>query len=315
MERRGVTAPPPESGATRNMATKAKRKLALEQPLLDAPKGDWHDLADRISENPLLYVGAVLFVIVAALAGWLIRVYQTAANQEFATEFARALEADDEAAVITALEPLANEKQEALYMLGETAFEAGDFEAAKNAFTRLREEHSNSPHVPDAVEGLGFIAENNGEYDEAKRHYKDIMDNWPESFAAKRQQFNIGRCEEAAGNNEAAIDAYRAQTLAFPNSRVANRASAMMTQLQAELGIPETEADNELESALNAVLENAKETEEPAATEAEITEMPEEPEVTEAAPAIDSQKLELNLPAPGEGAGATDEATDTADTP
>ena len=299
------------------MATKAKRKPVHDQPLLDAPKGDWHDLADRISENPLLYIGAVLFVIVAALAGWLIRVYQTASNQEFATEYARALEADDEAAIITALEPLANEKAEALYMLAETAFASGDFEAAKEAFLRMQSEHPDSPHVPDAVEGLGFIAENNGEFDEAKRRYQEIMDKWPASFAAKRQQFNIGRCEEAAGNNEAAIDAYRAQTLAFPNSRVANRASSMMARLQAELGPVETEADAELESALNAVLNTATETEESPAPEAEITEMPEEPGVTEAeaAPAVDTQKLELNLPAPGEGAGAETPETDVADTP
>lgn len=297
------------------MATKAKRKLAHDQPLLEAPRGDWHDLADRITENPMLYVGAVLFVIVAALAGWLIRVYQTTANQAFATEYARALEADDEAAVITALEPLANEKEEALYLLAETAFAAGDFEKAKDAFNRMQTEYPKSPHTPDAVEGLGFIAENNGQYDEAKRLYQEVMDKWPQSFAAKRQQFNMGRCEEAAGNNEAAIEAYRAQTLAFPNSQVANRASSMMARLQAELGPAETEADAELESALNAVLESATDTEEPVATEAEITEMPQEPEVTEAAPAADTQKLELNLPAPGAGAGAAAPETDPADTP
>lgn len=299
------------------MATKAKRKLAVEQPLLDAPRGDWHDLADRISENPLFFIGAVLFVIVAAIAGWLIRVYQTSANQEFATEYARALDAEDEAAVITALEPLANEKQEALYMLGETAFAAGELEKAKDAFTRIRQEHPDSPFVPDAVEGLGFIAENNGDYDEAKRQYQDVLDNWPESFAAKRQQLNIGRCEEAAGNTEAAIDAYRAQTLAFPNSRVANRASSMMARLQAELGPVATEADTELESALNAVLESATEPEATAETNAEITEMPEETPATEAAPALDAPQLELTLPAPGAGEGAAEPETETdvADTP
>lgn len=290
------------------MATKAKRRITTEQPLPDAPKGDWHDLADRIAENPLLFVGAGLFIIAAAAAGWLIRIYQISLNQDFATEYARAFDAEDKAAIITALEPLAEQKHEALYMLGETAYTNSDFDTAKDAFTRLRQDYPDSPFVPDSVEGLGFIAENNSDYDEAKRRYQDVIDNWPESFAAKRQQFNIGRCEEAAGNSEAAIDAYRAQTLAFPNSRVATRANSLMAQLQAKLGPTETEADSELESVLNAVLESTNESEasaeEPTTTETEITEA-EEPE-TETPPAIEIQKLELSLPAPGEGAGAAE---------
>ena len=89
----------------------------------------------------------------------------------------------------------------------------------------------------------------------------------------------------------------------------------MMARLQAELGPEETGEDSELESALNAVLESTEATEEPAATEAEVSEMPDE--VTEAAPAVDPQKLELTLPAPGEGAGAveTNEAEEAVETP
>ncbi len=293
------------------MATKVKRSTAIEKPLPDAPKGDWHDLADRIAENPLLYVGAVLFVIVAAVAGWLIRIYQASAHQEFATEYARAFESEDDAAVIAALEPLAKDSHEALYMLGETAYTKGEFESAKDAFTRMRADFPESPFVPDAVEGLGFIAESNGNYDEAKQYYQDVLNNWPDSFAAKRQQLNIGRAEEAAGNAEAAIDAYRAQTLAFPNSRVATRASGMLARLQAEIGPTESEADADLQNALDAVMQEASEVEE--TVEAEITEMPED--TVESPEAIEPQKLELSLPAPGEGAGTTETEVETVDTP
>jgi len=302
------------------MATKAKRKLPREQPLPEAPKGDWRDLAERIAENPLLYVGAGIFIIIAATSGWLIRVYQNSVNQDFATEYAQAFDADDKAGIISALEPLAEQKHEALYMLGETAYTTGDFETAKDAFTRMRQDHPDSPFVADSVEGLGFIAENNADYDEAKRLYQDVIDNWPKSFAAKRQQFNIGRCEEAAGNPEAAIDAYRAQTLAFPNSRVATRANSLMAQLQAKLGPVETETDSELQNALNAVLESTADTEESDPIEPEITEMPEQPEESieiddaiETPPTIAPQKLELTLPKPGEGAGAVE--VDEAESP
>jgi tetratricopeptide (TPR) repeat protein len=295
------------------MATKAKR--AAEQPLAVAPQSDWRDLADRVAENPLLYVGAVLFVIVAAIAGWLVRVYQVSADQEFATAYARALEAEEEADVVAALEPLAEEQPVALYMLGETALRAGEMDKAKDAFTRVRQDYPKSPYAPDAAEGLGFMAESNGDYAEAKRIYQEILDTWPDSFAAKRQQFNIGRCEEEAGKPEAAIEAYRAQTLAFPNSRVATRATNQMTMLQAKMEPEATEADSELESALNAVLESTSEGEEAATpeapVEAEVTEMPEE--TVETPPAEEAPKLELTLPEPGAGAGAVemDDAEDT----
>jgi len=281
------------------MATKAKHTPSHEQPLPDASKGDWHDLADRVAENPLIYVGAGLFIIVAAIAGWLIRVYQTSESQAFATEYARAFNNVDKAEVITALEPLAEEKQEALYMLGETAYLTGDYDKATDAFTRMRQDYPDSPFAPDAVEGLGFIAESNEDYGEAKKQYQEVIANWPESFAAKRQQFNIGRCEQAAGNTEAAIDAYRAQSLAFPNSRVATRSNSLMAQLQAELGPVETETDSELESALNAVLDSTGEVDEAGAID----------DADETTTALEPQKLELSLPAPGEGVGVAEEVT------
>lgn len=296
------------------MATKVKR-AAAEQPLPAPPGGDWRDLADRIAENPLLYIGAILFVVVAGIAGWLIRMYQVSVDQEFATEYARALDQEDDAAVVTALEPLADEKPVALYMLAENAYKAGELDKAKEAYTRMREKYPESPYAADAVEGLGFIAELNGNYDEAKGFYQDVLDSWPDSFAAKRQQFNIGRCEEAAGNTEAAIDAYRAQTLAFPNSRVAARANSQLAMLQAETTTTGS-AESDVENALNAVLESTGETEETPAEEpavdAEITEMP--VDVIDAPP-VDTEKLELTLPEPGAGAGAVDmeEAEDAED--
>jgi tetratricopeptide (TPR) repeat protein len=279
------------------MATKAKQTPNHEQPLPEPSKGDWHDLADRVAENPLIYVGAGLFIIVAAITGWLIRVYQMSEHQAFATEYARAFDNQDKAEIVTALKPLAEEKQEALYMLGETAYMTGDFETAADAFTRMRQDHPDSPFVPDAVEGLGFIAESNKDFAEAKQHYQDVIENWPGSFAAKRQQFNIGRCEQTAGNTEAAIDAYRAQSLAFPNSRVATRSNTIMAQLQAELGPVDPEADSDLESALDAVLESTSDAE-------EISEID---GTAETPPVLESQQLELTLPAPGEGAGVAEE--------
>jgi tetratricopeptide (TPR) repeat protein len=303
------------------MATKAKRKPTPDQPLPTAPRSDLADMAERIAENPLVYVGAILFVLVAGIAGWLITVYNASANQEFATAYARAFESGENTEILAALEPLAKEdagpSHEALYMLGELAYESGDYAKAKEAFTELRERHEDSPFVPDAVEGLGFIAEAEGNYVDAKAHYQDVMDSWPDSFAAKRQQLNIGRCEEAIGNPEAAIEAYRAQTMAFPNSRAAARANSMMTQLQEEIG-PE---ESELESALGAVLETtaAEETAEPEAPEGAAEEADTEsvPVVdTEAMEApIEAQELELRLPQPGEGQGAETQEMETAPEP
>ena len=90
-----------------------------------------------------------------------------------------------------------------------------------------------SPFVPDAVEGLGAIAENAAQYDKAIASYKEIIEKWPTSFAKRRQQLNIARCQEAAGNLKDAVPAYKAQADEFPGSSFEKDAKTALDRLRA----------------------------------------------------------------------------------
>jgi tetratricopeptide (TPR) repeat protein len=207
------------------------------------------------------------------------------------------MELEEPAKVAAALEPLTEESTrttpEVLYMLGETAYKAGDFEKAASAYKELRVKYPDSPFVPDAVEGLGYIEENALRYDEARAFYQEIIDNWPESFAAKRQQFNIGRCLERGGDANAAIEAYRAQTLTFPNSRVAMAAQTELERLQRELGldVTETEGVSDIQQMLQDVTEAGQAVTPDPEAGAEAA-----PADSTATPEADDSALKLTLP-------------------
>lgn len=203
----------------------------------DTKTGDVRDLWDHMQANPLLYAAGVAVVLLSIAAGLYYRASSELRQRDTMTQYAKALENEDAAARVTALEPLTagktNEAPQALYMLGESAYEARQYDKAKAAYERLRAEFPDSPHVPDAVEGLGFIAENAGDVQGALAIYKEVLEKWPATFAGRRQNFNIGRCQEALGDFKAAKDAYDAQLTAFAGSSVYDDAKAALELLRA----------------------------------------------------------------------------------
>ncbi len=190
-----------------------------------APQSDWQSLAKHVVENPVLYAAAVAFILACGVAGTAYRLYSTNAAKKLATAYTRALEIQDIKERVTALEPIANGSSdfapEAMYMMGETAFRAGEVEKARDAFSRLRETYPQYERTPDGVEGLGYIEEDAKNYDEAIKLYREVQEKWPNSFTARRQPANIGRALEAKGDLAGAIAAYREQLTTFPASIVA----------------------------------------------------------------------------------------------
>lgn len=219
------------------MATKIKAKKKAPDILdVQAQKGDIAKLTEQVKESPVLYATVAGFILVCIVAGIVYRVGSESSTRSGMTRFAQAIETDDPALRATELEPLAAGKghlaAEALYMIGEAAFEAKQFDKAKESFERLRSEFPDSSLVPNAVEGLGGIAENAGQYDQAIAHYKEIVEKWPNSFARRRQQLNIGRCEEAAKDLKEAVKAYQAQVDEFPESSFEKDAKLALDRLR-----------------------------------------------------------------------------------
>lgn len=211
-----------------------------EEELLEEgeQKGDLLALLNHAKENPILYSVGIGFVAFCALFGTLFRMQSAEDERELTARYARALEPTDPAEMVTGLEVLANEDSsrtaDALYMLGESAYAAGDLDKAGEAFARLRDEFSDFEYTPSAVEGLGFIAQENENYDEAVARFQEVQEKWPTDFAGRRQGYNLGRAQERGGNYEEAIAAYRNQLEIFPASNVARRAQNALDRLRTE---------------------------------------------------------------------------------
>lgn len=230
------------------------RRQPIEQPLEDKP-GDIEALGRFIRDNPLLSAGVVVFVLLCVLAGLLYRVNVSVQARESATQYAKALDAEEPEERVDALQPVTGQGGQmgelALYRMGEAAFSAGDYEKAKSAFDELLAQHPGSAHAPDALEGLGYIAEEQGDLDAAVEKYEEVASRWPASFQALRQKYNIGRVREKQEQFENAIRAYRDQVAEFPESHVARKAQSALDRLRlshAEAYEKVTEQDIELDA-------------------------------------------------------------------
>ena len=220
------------------MATKAKQNRKKADILDQATgKGDREKLIDHIRQNPTLYGACAAFVLLCVVATSLYRVRGDTGRREEMTEFARAVASEEPATRMAELEAVVGAAAGAttargLYMLGEAAYEAKEYDKARETFERLRQEYPESSSVPDAVEGLGNIADNADDYAGAIAAYTEILEKWPNSVAARRQQLNIGRCHEELEQFAKAIAAYQAQLERVADSVFNTEAEAALDRLR-----------------------------------------------------------------------------------
>ncbi|HPC16591.1 MAG TPA: tetratricopeptide repeat protein [Candidatus Hydrogenedentes bacterium] len=217
------------------MATRVKKKAPdiLEEV---TKKSDWSQLVEQIQKNPVLYGAGAAFVVLCIIAGLLYRANVRGAHDSEMARYARAMENEDPGLRAAELENVAKGKSDvaalALYMMGEAAFEAKQYDKARDAFERLRKEHPESPNVADAVEGLGNLAENEPQYEKALEFYREVAEKWPGTFAARRQDLNIGRCLEHLGKLPEAVAAYQAQVDRFPGTETERQAKNALDRLR-----------------------------------------------------------------------------------
>ncbi|NUM53387.1 MAG: tetratricopeptide repeat protein [Candidatus Hydrogenedentes bacterium] len=197
---------------------------------------DITQLLQDVKERPLVYGGIAAFLLVCLLAGYLYRANAVSNRRDLVTAYAQALDKEETADKLAALVPLSDaagkQNDEVVYMTGEIAYRAGEYDKAKAAFERMRSDFKESPYTADAVEGLGNIAENAKDYDAALTYYKEVRDSWSTSFAARRQPLNIAKLEERRGNLAEAVAAYREQMQVFPGSTIDEEARAALARLE-----------------------------------------------------------------------------------
>jgi predicted negative regulator of RcsB-dependent stress response len=202
----------------------------------EVTRSDWHALVESVRDHPWAYIGGVAFVGVVMVTVAVSRQMSERHHRYENSELARALSNEELPLRLDALKRVAASDEvtdEAVYLLGETAFDAENYDEARAAFERVRDEFSQSQYVPTAVEGLADIEAQQGNFENAAKLYQDIRDRWPTSFAARRQLFNIGRMNEKLGKLDEAITAYREQTTAFAESTVASEAQQALDRLKA----------------------------------------------------------------------------------
>lgn len=208
-------------------------------------------------ENPLIVGAAAGVVVLILLAGWLFRMTASIADEEIMTRYAKALENEDAPAQVTELEALAQEggrwTAEVLYMLGEAAIRAQQYDKSEQAFKRVTAEYGTTEYAPRAAEGLAFLEENKGNADAALAGYKGVMDTWPNTFAGRCQWYNIARVQESKGDFKAAVEAYQAQIKGFPDSHISERSEEALARLKKEHAelFPEESKEGEAAAAVS----------------------------------------------------------------
>ena len=205
-------------------------------PQQEEQSNPFQALWKHMQANPFHYIGGGGFVMAVLLFTGLYQIAEESNDRHLASAYAEAVLREDPEERAEALAPLAAENTHiapyALYMRGEALLSVRDYPAATAAFTELRETYPDFPFVPDAVEGLGFVEEDQGNTDAAVDVYREVFEKWPNTPAGRRQPFNIARCLESSDDVEGAVEYYREQLEVFPGSTVGIAAQQRLIALR-----------------------------------------------------------------------------------
>ena len=205
----------------------------------DAPPSDLQRLAQHMQDRPWHYVLGAACVLLAVLLALMFQAQKKITLRNQLSTYASAFEAEKPEEQLALLKEAVTDKQdlwtaEIIYMQGEKAIEAQQYDDARRAFERIRADFSDSAFAPRAVEGLAWLAENSKKFDEALEGYKEVEAKWAESFTGRCQQFNIARVLEKKELFKEAVEAYQAQCDAFPGSSLAMQAEATISKIKDE---------------------------------------------------------------------------------
>ena len=219
------------------MAT-SPRTPGPEEPLADESKSVVLALWKHLQDNRFQYIGGAAFIVAVLAFTGIYRLAAQSKDRELSSTYAVAVLIEDPEERAEALAPLAADKTRltphALYMRGEALLSVRDHAGATEAFSKLRETYPDFQFLPDAVEGLGFVEEDQGNTEAALAVYREVLEKWPDTPAGRRQAFNIARCYENSGDTEEAIRFYREQFEVFPGSSVGLEAQQRLLALRAK---------------------------------------------------------------------------------
>lgn len=281
-----------------------RQTIDINEPVRDLP--GWaqplFDLGNKILANAVPLAIGTLIILACLGVGGLVQLNRVAAESKAATQYATAVFEEDEearpAALETAGSAAGNWGVEATYLAGEAALAKSEWDKARAAFEKVVNEHADSPVAPRAAEGLAFIDESTGAFEQALEGYRKVSSNWPDSFAARCQPYNIGRVQETLGQMRDAVASYERQAEVFEGSKIAEEANTALERLK--ISHPElfaTDAAAAPAEAAPAAAEAAPETAAPAAEPAPAVDAAVAPAEPAAAPAESAPAAEAPAPA------------------
>lgn len=123
----------------------------------------------------------------------------------------------------------------ALYYLGDGYYTNGQYDLARQCYEEYLQKYPRSDFAPNAQEGLGYVAESQGNLNEAIEHYKKLAEMYGDSYVAQHVWYNIGRCYEERNDRPNAIDAYEKQLSLYPESAWSAQAEARFAEVRLRL--------------------------------------------------------------------------------
>lgn len=276
------------------MARPRKKKTAEHLLIPEDPKTDWQKFLIHVEDNIKLYIAGAVFLVLCAAAGGLIRLNGIVRDREITSAYAAAALTEDPAEQVAKYKALSEKAgkwtPEILYMLGESAVRAEQYDEARQAFNGILSGHPANPYVLQATDALAFLDRKDGNLEAALASLERIVQQWPGEFLARRKYHEMGQIQEELGRIEDAAASYQRQVDTFPDSTVARHAQQALDALKKKH--PDKFSKEEEPVAEEALIEVPEVTAEPAADTAE----PATDVVTEA-PAADAT-TEVPVPSP-----------------
>ncbi|MBP9854264.1 MAG: tetratricopeptide repeat protein [Candidatus Omnitrophica bacterium] len=109
-------------------------------------------------------------------------------------------------------------KDETLFWLGETYLKGVDYKQAKNHYQQLIELYPDSIFTPQAYYSIGWIEFEENKFDEARKNLDELIRRFPENTLVEDSAFKIGEIEYNQKNYNQTIDAFTKYIEDFPHS-------------------------------------------------------------------------------------------------
>ena len=124
---------------------------------------------------------------------------------------------------------------ESLWNDGRTAFEAGKFDEARDAFKKLVVLFPTSDRADDAQYFRGEAYFKQAQYDNAIREYQHVVDKYPDSSLADDALFRAGEAATTLKNCSEARTYFGLLSQKYPTSNLAKKAAANDKSLKASI--------------------------------------------------------------------------------